>query len=61
MTSFKQYFTESKKSKSKKKKKKKFAGIKKPSDRFIGNRIGGYWGVGWGYGVSGEGSSDGGE
>jgi hypothetical protein len=57
---FKQYFTESKKSKSKKRKKKKFAGIKKPSDNFTGNRIGGYWGVGFGYGFGGYGGEGGG-
>lgn len=57
--SFSQYFTESKKSKSKKRKKKRFSSIKKPTNAFIGNRVGGYWGGGFGYGFGGEGGEGG--
>ena len=57
--SFSQYFTESKKSKSKKRKKKKFSSIKKPTNVFIGNRVGGYWGGGFGYGFGGDGGEGG--
>jgi len=59
--SFEEYFTESKKSKVKKRRKKKnrVGGIKKPINTFIGNRIGGYWGVGFGYGEGGEGGDGG--
>ncbi len=59
--SFEKYFTESKKSKVKKRRKKRknrVGGIKKPINTFIGNRIGGYWGVGFGYGENGEGGSE---
>ena len=59
---FKEYFLESKKSKSKKRKRKRFASIKKPTNAFIGNKVGGYWGGGWGYGLGGygDGGGDGG-
>ena len=59
---FKKFFLESKKSKVKKRRKKKknrVGSIKKPTDAFIGNRVGGYWGGGYGYGFGGEGGVEG--
>lgn len=61
---FKKFFLESKKSKVKKrikKRKNRVGSIKKPTDVFIANRIGGYWSGGFGYGFGGEGGSVGGE